>query len=249
MRQLLGPDLVHQTEDTLGKILVIDNRKHRILSFDSVFEQSKIDRNSPHLPVHEYNRAMLLPVAFAEPRHATILGLGGGTLVSALHHLLPQSQLHAIELRREVLNVARSHFALPEADNIQVTIADARRVLPELPPGATDLILTDLYGAQRMSPAQAQRRFIDQCAEALSPEGWLSINYHQPPPENGPLFMELRAQFGIVLQFKSKTGNYVLYASKGLFEPMASKDPRLVALEARLPIDWRKLMGRVTRVA
>lgn len=248
MKQLMQGEVTHQTEDALGKILVIDRRKHRVLSFDSIFEQSKIDPRTPHLPIHEYSRAMLLPLAFTEPRHATILGLGGGSLLSALHHLLPVCQLHAIELRPEVVAVAREFFALPKAANIAITIADARRILPELPAGKTDLILTDLYDAQRMSPAQAQRRFIDQCAEALSPEGWLAINYHHLPPENGPLFMELRAIFAMVLLFRSKTGNYVLYASKEPFEPLDSGDPKLQELEKRLPIDWRRLMGRVNRV-
>lgn len=246
-RPLLG-NLVHQTSDAIGNILVIDKGKHRILSFDSIYEQSKIDRKQPQLPIHEYNRAMLLPIAFAEPRHATILGLGGGSLVSALHHLIPECELHAVELRREVLSVAQEYFALPTGDNISVTIADARRVLPELPEGGTDLILTDLYDAQRMSPAQGQSRFIDQCDRALSPDGWLAINFHQLPPENGPLFMHLRAVFAVVLLFKSKTGNYVLYASKTLFEPMHAADPRLVALEEQLPLDWRRLMNRVFRV-
>ena len=35
-------DIVHVANDRYGNILVIDDRKHRILSFDSVFEQSKI---------------------------------------------------------------------------------------------------------------------------------------------------------------------------------------------------------------
>lgn len=249
MRRFLSGTVIHETQDALGKILVIDHGKHRILSFGSIYEQSKIDPQKAYLPVHEYNRAMLLPIAFAEPRHATILGLGGGVLVGALHHLLPGCRLHAVELRPEVLKVARSFFSLPEASNVDITVDDARRVLPALPEGGTDLILTDLYDAQRMSPAQAQRRFIDQCDQALGAEGWLVINYHQLPPENGPLFLHLRAVFAVVLLFKSKAGNYVLYASKRLFEPMSADDPRLAALEERLPIDWRRLMGRVIRVA
>jgi spermidine synthase len=249
MRRLLRGSVIHQTQDALGNILVIDHGKHRILTFDSIFEQSKIDRKQPQLPIHEYNRAMLLPIAFAEPRHVTILGLGGGVLVGALHHLSPDCALHAVELRREVLGVARQFFSLPDTDNVNVTIADARRALPALPEDGTDLILTDLYDAQRMSPVQAQLRFIDQCDRALGPEGWLAINYHRLPPQNGPLFLYLRAVFAIVLLFKSKTGNYVLYASKAQFEPMHGGDPRLDTLEERLPIDWRWLMNRVVRVA
>lgn len=247
--RLLRGNVIHQTQDALGKILVIDQGRHRVLTFDSIFEQSKIDRKTPYLPVHEYNRALLLPIAFAQPRHVTVLGLGGGVLVNALHHLLPDCELHAVELRQEVLAVAREFFGLPDVGNVQITIADARRTLPTLPDAGTDLILTDLYDAQRMSALQAQRRFIDECDRALTPEGWLAVNYHHLPPENGPLFLHLRAVFAVVLLFKSKSGNYVLFASKEAVEPMHADNPRLVALEKCLPIDWRRLMNRVYRVA
>jgi len=92
-RSAIKGDIVHVARDKLGNILVIDDRKHRILSFDSVFEQSKILRSAPHLPVHEYNRAMLLPIAWQEPERVTVLGLGGGALAHGLHQLLPESEL------------------------------------------------------------------------------------------------------------------------------------------------------------
>lgn len=247
MRWPLNGEVVYRTEDALGEILVIDKGKHRVLSFGSIFEQSKIDPNRPYLPVHEYNRAMLLPLAFAEPGHATVLGLGGGALVNALSHLLPACTVGVIELRREVVEVARRFFGLSDNPRIEITVQDVRRALPELPDASTGLILTDLYDAQRMSPLQTQRRFIDHCARALTPEGWLAINYHELPPENGPLFLHLRALFSVVLLFKSKTGNYVLYACKENVDPMSSDDPRLVALEEKLPLGWRRLMGRVVR--
>lgn len=237
--------LIYQTEDTLGSILVLDHGKHRILSFDSIFEQSKIARNKPYLPVHEYNRAMLLPVAFSLPRRATILGLGGGVLVGALHHLLPECELHAVELRKQVADVAKRFFSLPEADKIRLTIADARPALRDMPAASTDLILTDLYGADRMSPAQSQRGFIDECERVLSPEGWLAINYHRMPTLDGRLFAHIRRLFACVLLFKSKTNNYVLYTCKQYFEPLAQDDTRLKALERHLPIAWPQLMARV----
>jgi spermidine synthase len=248
MRLPLGGDPVYQTADTLGNIQVIDLRKHRVLRFDSVFEQSKIDRRKPHLPVHEYNRAMLLPVAFEEPRHATILGLGGGVLVSALHHLLPECDLHAVELRREVVIIARRFFDMPKGDNIRVTIADARAALRQMPDACTDLILTDLYNAERMSPAPNQPKFLDQCDRVLSERGWLAINYHRPPDFDNPLFQHMRRLFANVRMFKSKTNNYVVYASKRPFETMAQKDPALAELEKQLPIDWPRLMSRVQRI-
>ncbi|MFN2362022.1 MAG: spermidine synthase [Marinobacter sp.] len=241
-------EIIHYTRDALGGILVIDYRKHRVMTFDSVFEQSKIDRRKPHLPVHEYSRAMLLPVAFAQPSHVTVLGLGGGVMASALLHLLPDCQVHAVELRNRVLQVAREYFSLPQSANLSVTIGDARDALGKMPDSSTSLVLADMYNSDRMSPAQAQREFIRQCSRVLSSGGWLSINYHRTPDINGPLFRQLRAEFAVLLLFKSKTNNTVIFASKHAFETMHAKDPALVALEKHLPIDWRRLMARVIRL-
>ncbi|MBL3556332.1 MULTISPECIES: spermidine synthase [Marinobacter] len=241
-------EIIHYTRDALGGILVIDYRKHRVMTFDSVFEQSKIDRRKPHLPVHEYSRAMLLPVAFAQPSHVTVLGLGGGVMANALLHLLGDCQVHAVELRPSVLQVAREYFSLPQSANFTVTIGDARDALGKLPDSSTDLILSDMYSSDRMSPTQAQREFIRQCSRVLTDSGWLSINYHRTPDINGPFFRQLRGEFAALLLFKSKTNNTVIFASKGPFEALNAKDPVLVALEKSLPIDWRRLMARVIRL-
>lgn len=238
-------EVVHAARDKLGTILVIDYRKHRVLTFDSVFEQSKIERETPWLPVHEYNRAMLLPGAFIIPERALLLGLGGGVLASGLMHLFPEARVQAVELRPKVVEVARSHFGLPESDRLDVFCGDARRHVEEATPGSFDLILTDLYQANRMSPAQSQRRFVRQCSRALTDSGWLALNYHRMPDENGTLFRELCRQFPSVLVFRSKTNNYVLYGSKQPVQPLDTADARLAVLEKRLPVGWKKLMGRL----
>ncbi|MDK9558447.1 methyltransferase domain-containing protein [Marinobacter sp. M216] len=241
-------EIIHHVRDTLGSILVIDYRKHRVLTFNSVFEQSKIDRRRPYLPVHEYNRAMMLPAAFASPGHVTILGLGGGVMASAFHHLYPECHIHAVELRQAVLDVSRAFFSLPQSNRLTVSVGDARNALELLPDASTDMILADLYNADRMSPAQAQRMFINHCSRALSPSGWLALNYHRTPDPEGPYFRQLRKQFPVLLMFRSKTNNTVIYASKKPFEALHERDPALLALEKRLPIGWRKLMTRVSRL-
>jgi spermidine synthase len=245
----LNGNIVHFARDDLGGILVIDYRKHRVMTFDSVFEQSKIARRHPHLPVHEYSRAMLLPVAFGQPAHVTILGLGGGVMANALLHLLPECQVHAVELRQAVVDVAREYFYLSESPRLSVTIEDARNALEALPDGGTDFILADMYSAERMSPVQVQREFIKQCSRVLSENGWIALNYHRTPDLNGAFFKQLQGEFAVVLAFKSTTNNTVIYGSKKPLELLASKDPRLISLEEALPIDWRRLMARVIRLS
>ena len=245
LRPSLSGEVVHHTRDRIGPIMVIDYRRHRVLTFDSVFEQSKIDRRRPWLPVHEYNRAMLLPVAWRRPSRAVVLGVGGGTLVGALHYLLPDCQIHAVDLRREVVQVARDFFSLPQTDRVRVTIAEARQALEEMPEGDADLVLADLYGADRMSPAQSRKHFIELCRRALSDNGWLAINYHRPPDPDGRLFRQLRQQFGSLFSYTSKSNNTVLLASRQRVPLVTVTAATLRELESTLPVAWPRLMEKI----
>lgn len=241
-------DIIHFVRDALGGILVVDYRKHRVMTFNSVFEQSKIDRKRPYLPVHEYSRAMLLPIAFADPRHTTLLGLGGGVMANALIHLLPECQVHAVELRQTVVDVAQEYFGLSNSPRLAVEVNDARTAVAAMPEDHTDFVIADMYSADRMSPTQVQSEFIKQCSRVLRPTGWAAINYHRTPDLNGAFMRQLRGEFAVLMLFKSKTNNTVIFASKQPIELIHSKSPRLKALETALPIDWRRLMTRVIRL-
>jgi len=144
--------------------------------------------------------------------------------------------------------VAREYFDLSDSRRLSVTIEDARNTLEALPDDHTDLILADMYSAERMSPVQVQQEFIKQCSRVLSDSGWIALNYHRTPDLNGAFFKQLQGEFAVVLAFKSKTNNTVIYGSKKPFELPASRDPRLISLEEILPIDWRRLMARVIRL-
>lgn len=246
MKLRLNGHTAYDTQDALGRIQVLDYRKHRVLTFDSVFEQSKIARKRPHLPVHEYNRAMLLPVVFHEPRHVMVLGVGGGVMVSALHRLLPTCAIHGVELRQAVVSIARDWFGMPDDERVRITVADARPVLQDTPEGGTDLILADLYTAKRMSTAQGQCRFIDRCHRALSPNGWLALNFHRAPDLDGTLLRHLGRLFAEVLMYRTKTNNYVVYASRQPVTIPATNATVLTDLQARLPIGWAGVVGRLT---
>lgn len=244
----INGDIVHLERDGFGNILVLEDRKHRMLSFDSIFEQSKIALAAPHLPVHEYSRAMLLPAAFATPGHVTVLGLGGGALAHGLYRLFPDCQVHVVELREKVVNVARQWFGLPDDPRLSITVDDAADTVANLSPGSTDMIFTDLYSANRMSPAQAQRRFIKHCCRALTDDGWLILNYHKVPDESGSLFRELVRQFPCLLYFRSRSNNTVIYGCRQPFYPWPLDVPYLKELEQQLPVGWRKLMKKLTLV-
>ena len=125
---------------------------------------------------------------------------------------------------------------------------DFRDALEKLPEASTDMILADLYNADRMSPAQAQKQFVDECARVLTEDGWLVLNYHRTPDVQGAYFRRLKRHFAVLLGFRSKSNDTVVYASKQHFQSVHPKDPVLAELESRLPIDWRRLMAKVSRM-
>ena len=69
------------------------------------------------------------------------------------------------------------------------------------------------------------------------------------PEPDGNLLRELRRQFPLLLVFKSKTNNWVIYGHKQAIDPLPADKARLNALEARLPIGWRKLVNKLSRLA
>jgi len=59
--------IVLSTSDHIGNILVVDNRRYRILTFDSIYEQSSYSLEKPYSVVHEYIRIMMLVLGFIVP--------------------------------------------------------------------------------------------------------------------------------------------------------------------------------------
>ncbi|HBT12975.1 MAG TPA: hypothetical protein DEA88_07310, partial [Erwinia persicina] len=116
-------DIVTTVKDDHGEVIVIDNKTFRIMSFDRIFEQSKMQKNHSALPVHFYIRAMLMAVALTPAKRVLLLGLGGGSLVRALFARNPDIVIDVVELRHAVLAVAQDYFHLPVSEHIHYQVA------------------------------------------------------------------------------------------------------------------------------
>lgn len=204
---------VYQTRDAYGDIIVYDVDKWRILTFGSIFEQSCLERDNLSLLVHEYSQAMLLPLLALQPAHVTVLGLGGGGLVHALYHALPEAHIDIVELRQAVIDVAYAHFFLPRDRRINVFCADAETHVGNAMLASTDLILCDLYDAHEASATQLDAAFYRRCKLLLKPDGWLALNYHQLPSIEHPAIRAICRFFESVFLCVVGSGNWVVLAS------------------------------------
>lgn len=205
---------IYRIEDAIGAIVVIERGDRRTLTLGSIYEQSSVLLSKPHALVHGYTQAMLLSLLFIKPAHVTLFGLGGGSLAVCLHRAFPQLTVHAIELRRAVIDVAYQYFYLPHSARLQVTHGEVNDYLKTAPAGSTDIILSDLYHQHGMDALQLKHDYIKRCYDLLSADGWLVLNYHDLPTESSPVIRSIIALFVEVYQCTVPSGNWIIFCGK-----------------------------------
>lgn len=206
--------VLFRCEDEMGPILVTQRGGKRVLSFGTGLEQSSVLIERPAYLTHEYTQIMLFGLLFVEARHITLLGLGGGGLVHCLSHFYPQCQLQVVELRQQVIEVARNWFELPQTEQIALHCGDAARYIARAPDAQTDLILSDLYEGDGMSEVQASVFYIRNCVRHLTDNGVMVLNFHQLPAPQSALMQAINEQFSEVFVCDVFSGNYVMFCLK-----------------------------------
>lgn len=204
---------IHRSYDELGPIQVIDDGNKRYLAFGTDDEQSCQLIHQPHVLQHEYTRAILLALLMVNPNHITVIGVGGGGLLTALHHLLPDCILQGVELRREVARLAYKYFQLPKHNNIKIYIGDGYQYLKN-EESKTDLIIADMYLAEGINEQQLSQQFIASSYKRLNNNGWLVLNYWLDHQMNESLIEALKHYFDQIYMCDTGGGNWVIYAGK-----------------------------------
>lgn len=204
---------IHRSYDELGPIQVLDDGHKRYLAFGTDDEQSCQLICQPHLLQHEYTRAILLSLLMVKPQHATVIGTGGGSLLTTLHHLLPDCQLQGVELRREVARIAYKYFQLPKHRNIKLHIGDGFEYL-QTTEIQTDLIIADMYLADGIDQQQLSAQFIATSHQKLNQGGWLVLNYWLDHKMEEHLAEALHQYFDQIYMCDTGGGNWVIYAGK-----------------------------------
>ncbi|WP_035055929.1 fused MFS/spermidine synthase [Andreprevotia chitinilytica] len=150
----------------------------RKLHFGNDDTQSAMRINNPTELVLAYSRCVFGFLLFVEPpRDALLIGLGGGSIAKWVNDKLPQARLTCVELHQQVVNVARSMFALPgDSDRLEVIVGDGAAHVYAMPDACTDLIVMDAYSATGIASPLATPEFFMACRDKLADNGVLAIN-------------------------------------------------------------------------
>lgn len=227
---------IYRGYDDLGPVQVFDDGNRRFLAFGDHDEQSCLLKADFAQLQHDYTQAMLLPLLFAQPRRALILGLGGGALVHCLHRHVPGLKLQVVELRELVIRTAQRYFQLPRSKHIELICDDAGLFLEDDSQPRVDLLFSDLYSAEGLDLQQTQQWYIELCARRLKPDGWLVLNCWKQHRGEQEMLQALRAHFADIRVCNTAEGNWVILAGKTACALSASA----LKQEAKR---WSKILG------
>jgi spermidine synthase len=154
-----------------------DGRGLRTLRFEpGGAPQSVVRPGDPDHLALAYIQAFPVALAYVpKAQRALLIGLGGGSLPSLLVHRLPALELDVVELDPVVVEVARSHFGLPEVPGLRVHVGDGRRFI-EAAEKRWDLVLLDAYDARGVPLRLATVEFLRGVRRVLVPGGVACAN-------------------------------------------------------------------------
>jgi spermidine synthase len=188
-----------------------DGIRRMFLGSDTV--QSAMRLSDPVYLELAYTRTMMATLLFRpDPQRALLIGLGGGSLAKFIHHRLPACLLEVVESEDEVLDMARTHFALPpDGPSLVTLIGDGAAHLESRAGPPVDLLMVDVYDGVRQVARCASAAFFQSAVRALTLDGVCAVNFWSNAPEF-PMYRDrfLEAFSGrVVLVPVSRPGNLI----------------------------------------
>lgn len=124
-----------------------------------------------------YTRGMMLFLLFSDKVEQVLaVGLGGGSVPKYIYQYLPQMRTRVLEINPRVIQIAYSHFYLPQDDERLQVIEGDGVVYLQQHQGEAEVLMIDAFDSFGIPDSMCTQAFFDSCAEALTADGMLAIN-------------------------------------------------------------------------
>lgn len=175
--------LVHSERSLYREVLVYEQGGERCMCFTRqcrIGRQSCIDLANPDRFALNYTRMMLAGTLFAspDPKRILIVGLGGGSIPTALRKLLPQAQIDVVEIDAAVTRVAKRFFGFVDGPAMRVSEVDGRVYVKRAGREGLkyDVILLDAFDHEYIPEHLLTKEFLSEVKALLAPGGVLVAN-------------------------------------------------------------------------
>jgi spermidine synthase len=175
--------LVHEERSLYRDVMVYEYEGQRCICF---VRECRIGRQScaflapTNEFVMEYTK-MVLAGSLAlnpDPKQVLILGLGGGTLPTAMTKLLPTASIDVVEIDPAVTQVAKRYFAFRDGGNTHTYEMDARVFVKKAGREGRkyDLVVLDAFDREYIPEHLLTREYLTEVKALLKPGSVLAAN-------------------------------------------------------------------------
>lgn len=208
---------IHKAVSDFEMVEVTETDGIRSMHLGSPTIQSSMKVKDPYALVLAYSWGAMSSLLFKpDITRLTLVGLGGGSIAKYVWKFCPQIQQTVIELNPQVIQVARSHFFVPDDDERLTIIEGDGIAYIQQHLGGTDWLMMDAFGSNGLPPDFCTQSFFDDCAEALTPNGLLAINLWGSDKRFDIYMQRMEQSFdGRVLMMPTgKPGNIIVFGLK-----------------------------------
>jgi spermidine synthase len=225
----------------------------RSLHLGTATIQSSMKVKAPFDLELAYTRGMMGFLLFSDKvKNVLTIGLGGGSVPKYIWQHCPEINQTIIEITPQIINIARSHFFVPDNDDrLNVTEGDGIAYLAHNP-NSTDCLMIDAFDAHGIPPNFCSQDFFDSCELSLTKNGIFAINLWGSD-KNFDIYLrrieqsfDAKGKSSVLMLPTGKPGNIVVFGFKQMPNfKIASLRERAKALEANHKIEFLSFLEKL----
>jgi spermidine synthase len=175
--------LIHSERSLYREVRVYESNGERCMCFTvscRIGRQSCITLADPHKFALNYTRMMMGGTLLMgdAPKRVLIVGLGGGSIPTALREILPNAQIDVVEIDPAVTRVARKYFGFKDGPKMKVIEQDGRVYVKRALREGTkyDVVMLDAFDHEYIPEHLLTKEFLTEVKSLLTPAGVLVGN-------------------------------------------------------------------------
>jgi spermidine synthase len=166
--------LLEKRESIYNNIFIFGDTDSVTMTFGHnkrYYTESGMKLSDPGALTVEYTKLMTVGLAYtAKTERILEIGLGGGRTVTYLNTSLPDSAILAVEIDKDVVDLAKKYFGFKESGRMRAVVADGRSFLMR-DNDRWDIILIDAYRGPFVPFHLLTREFYTLVKSRLAPGG------------------------------------------------------------------------------
>lgn len=229
---------MYEHDSQFHRITVSDVNGVRTLRFERN-KQSSMRLDDPFETDFRYPGYLHITVAVKPTaRRTLIIGLGGGSVVKRMWRDYGWMRIDVVELDPEVVEVARTFFALPEDDRIRLFLAEGREFVRNAP-DTWDIVLVDAFDDDHVPRPLLTEEFMRDVRDHVEPDGAVAWNFI------GSLTGPLSNTFRSLFRTASNVWRHVWAFPIGAGDGDATSTDNIVVVASDADLDEKELLRRI----